>query len=143
MNAGLFGYDSYDECVVEEMRGQNNSMLLIVSEYCRSQFPVKDEQLSKYGYITVDVDQLKYKSYSGLPGIIHVTPSKDYIPVGAVVLYSPKECKDVTGNDTMYKSDEFKAEKVHEEMYRITDKKVHVFSDIKCQIVKSWRVIPR
>ncbi len=37
--AGLFGYSSYEDCVLDRMKGQHLSMRRIAEEACRKEFP--------------------------------------------------------------------------------------------------------
>ena len=37
--ANVFGYDNYEECLIEEMRGLPANMIPTVSSFCRKKFP--------------------------------------------------------------------------------------------------------
>lgn len=56
-NAGLFGPDNYDECVLEKMKGQDKSLTFHAQNACEKKFPSPKEV---YGYAS----ELEYDWWS-------------------------------------------------------------------------------
>ena len=56
--AGILGYDSYEECMIEEMRGLPANMIPTVSSFCHEKFPAAEVPTSN-----LPVFKSRYKSF--------------------------------------------------------------------------------
>ena len=58
-NSGLFGPDNYDECLLDQMKGQSNNMRGTVNKICERKFPYEKKLWShNTNYNTIEHDQI-------------------------------------------------------------------------------------
>ncbi|MGD9670758.1 MAG: hypothetical protein AB7U75_17220 [Hyphomicrobiaceae bacterium] len=59
-NAGLFGPGNYEECVLENMKGQQQFMLETVRQACRKRFPEKRSEPEEPSETTLPAEYIKH-----------------------------------------------------------------------------------
>lgn len=94
--ADFFGPSNYDECVAENMRGQERIMLNTVRRVCQRDFETKVGS-------NLELNFAWYHNSKGME-IQIIRNKSDFEVTRAVFLFSTKACEDWKGNDgTEYK----------------------------------------
>jgi len=97
-NAGWFGYDSYEDCMLGRMKGQNQMMYLTADKACKKEFGVEFNIYDKSGVkweVNADV--------FGKNGEISITSASngadDYEITSGEFAFSAKSCEGLTEAD--------------------------------------------
>jgi hypothetical protein len=109
--AGLFGPSNFEECMVEKMKGQSESMLGIVHQLCREKFPVKEPKRTK---VHPRANDLEYTWHQSSLKTSPFEPAKPYVAIkitrnstgylltNFVGKFSEKDCSASTDADFKY-----------------------------------------
>src|SRR5438477_481114 len=82
-HGGWFSYDSYEDCMLGRMKGQNLSMYANADKVCKKQFNVEFD-------ISVPMDEIEW-GYRNFHVFIEVH-SKEYIATRGKFSFSSKDC---------------------------------------------------
>ena len=59
-HGSIFGYDSYEDCIIDKMQNQDKAFFAFAKKVCRKKFPLKNsgkERLSKRQHLPVEIMQ--------------------------------------------------------------------------------------
>lgn len=104
--AGLFGPDSFDECMVDEMKGQSQTVYGHVYKVCRERFPIKTEPERR---VSISEETFQYRwdqtqySTSQRVSVTSTRNETGYIPTRFVVVLSEKGCQDSGPSDVKHR----------------------------------------
>jgi hypothetical protein len=92
--AGWFSYDSYEDCMLDRMKGQSTMMYQAAQKDCKKRFDVEDE-------ITYLRDQMKrnWEYDHGELTIEIFDNTTDYRPTRGEFSFSEKPCKESKDSD--------------------------------------------
>lgn len=95
--AGFWGPDTYDECLLEKMKGQSDSMIWTVQKVCERDFPYEKE-LVKYSDGEVKVSWSTSFLEDAISSNIKVNKT-EYRVTKAEVLFSEVDCSEAKNGD--------------------------------------------
>lgn len=109
--AGWFGPSDFDECMVEEMKGQPSNAYAHVYTLCRKRFPLEEPEKKK---VAIKAGQLEYSWHLGQTMATLFAPARPYVaieftrtPAGAKIAeisarFSEKDCTNSVNGDFRY-----------------------------------------